>query len=141
MDALEEVATSIYTSSEPYHEFFKYQELLTEFLDFVKSKEPQHEIEEEKVLLPLVKELIDPQKNPEVSIDRMIRDHHRSKELIQDLDKAAERLHDRSADRVLYQVFTKRLHELVWHYRRHIEEENSFIIPLADQMFQQDSAT
>jgi hemerythrin-like domain-containing protein len=36
---------------------------------------------------------------------------------------------------VYFRIYAKRLQELIWHFRRHIEEENSFIIPLADKIF------
>lgn len=136
MDALEEFAGTIDTTENPSIEFEKHLGLLWDFFHFMEVNESQHEIEEEKLLLPAVEKQIQPPFAPEITISRMIRDHQRGKELLTELRESAEKLRESQEKQPVYfRIYAKRLQELIWHFRRHIEEENSFIIPLADKIF------
>jgi len=139
MDTLEEVAGHLDAADEPGIEFQKYEGLLSEFVQFMKTRESQHEIEEEKVLLPAIEALIEPGTIPGISIDRMIQDHRWARTLVLELEEAMSRLSAKGGGECTpYRIFAKRLQELIWHFRRHIGEENSFILPLADRIFEQD---
>jgi hemerythrin-like domain-containing protein len=46
---------------------------------------------------------------------------------------------DENLEDVDFRIFAKRIHEIVWHIRRHIDEENSFVIPLTEKFFTEDS--
>ena len=71
----------------------------------------------------------------------MLKDHEWGRKLIKDLRSLYEQISDAPENiEITFRIFTRRLFEFAWHSRRHIEEENSFVIPLAADTFTDDSA-
>jgi hemerythrin-like domain-containing protein len=138
LDTLEEPALKIESSEDPLEEFLKKRQIIGEFFSFMEVQETQHEKEEEKILLPAIEKRLesDREKLPRITADHLHREHSRGLELVSDLKQLYLDLEEkRPVDKTPYLIFSKGLHELIWHYRRHVQEENSLVLPEADELY------
>jgi hemerythrin-like domain-containing protein len=139
MDAAEALAQQLATSVEPRADFEESREQVEDFLDFMAVEEIQHEKEEEQVLLPVLSQQIDEagKVQPRMSMERMCREHAVGRRLIKELEQRLTQFDQEKAasrDHKHYYVFSEALHDVVWHFRRHISLEDSIILPTTEQL-------
>lgn len=139
MDAAEALARQLATSAEPREDFERSQEQVKAFLDFMAVEEIQHEKEEEQVLLPVLGQQIDEAEKtpPRMSMERMCREHAVGRRLIRELEQKLTQLEQvkaASIEQKQYYALSEALHDVVWHFRRHISLEDSIILPTAEQL-------
>jgi hemerythrin-like domain-containing protein len=139
MDAAEALAQQLATSAEPREDFEESREQVKNFLGFMAVDEIQHEKEEERVLLPVLSQQIDEagKAPPRMSMERMCREHAVGRRLIAELEQKLTQLEQGkigSVEHKRYYVFSEALHDVVWHFRRHIALEDSIILPTAEQL-------
>jgi hemerythrin-like domain-containing protein len=137
MDTLEEIAQSIRTSGNSLDQLEAHQDALKGFFQFMETVELQHQREEEKVLLPVLVSRMNQAKYflPGNAISDRIEEHQRGKKLLSSLKKNWNELRRRRPQQAShYYLFTSRMLDLIWHFRRHIWEENSLILPTAKHL-------
>ena len=127
MDAAEALAQQLATSAEPREDFEESREQVKNFLGFM------------AVLLPVLSQQIDEagKAPPRMSMERMCREHAVGKRLIAELEQKLTQLEQGkigSVEHKRYYVFSEALHDVVWHFRRHIALEDSVILPTAEQL-------
>jgi hemerythrin-like domain-containing protein len=134
MDTLEEIAQSIRTSGNSLDQLEAHQEALQRFFEFMETIELQHQKEEEKVLLPVLASRMNEARHPlpDAVINDRIDEHNKGRELLSDLKQEWNQLRaDKSQQASQYYLFTSKMLDLIWHFRRHIWEENALILPTA----------
>ena len=139
MDAADALAQQLATSAEPQEDFEDNREQVEDFLGFMAVEEIQHEKEEEQVLLPVLSQQIDEagKVQPKMSMERMCREHAVGRQLIRELEQRLNHLDQEKAaspDHTQYHILSEALHDVVWHFRRHISLEDSIILPVAEQL-------
>ncbi len=138
MDAAEALARQLATSVEPQKDFESGRELAKEFLDFMAVEELQHEKEEEQVLLPVLAQQLDEAKPnpPKMSMERMCREHAVGQRLVTELGHKLAQLEEGqgAVKEEQYYLLSEALHDVVWHFRRHMALENSIILPTAERL-------
>lgn len=134
MDALEEVVRDISDSTRPREGFELHSRLVNEFLGFVDTWEVPHEEEEERLLLPILAESLGDEIDPQsrASLLQVRRDHDRGRQLVETVRDRVRQLDGKKPDDPSqYYDLTAILTELIWHFRRHVWEEDSVILPTA----------
>lgn len=137
MDSLEEIAQSIRTSGNSLDRLEAHNESLQSFFDFMEKVDSQHQREEEKVLLPALVSRMNEARHPlpKAAIKDRIQEHTKGSKLLLELKKVWKGLQkDRSQQASQYYLFTSKMLDLVWHFRRHIWEENALILPTAQHL-------
>jgi len=138
MDAAEALAHQVATSAEPQTDFESGRELAKEFLAFMAVEEIQHEKEEEQVLLPVLAQQLDEAKPnpPKMSMERMCREHAVGQRLVKELEHKLAQLEEGqgTVEQEQYYLLSEALHDVVWHYRRHMALENSIVLPSAERL-------
>jgi len=132
MDTLEEIAQSIRTSGNSLDQLEAHHESLDGFFRFMETVEFQHQKEEERVLLPVLASRMNQAKYPlpEAALNDRIGEHARGKEMPASLKKSwIELTVHKSQEASQYYLFTSHMLDLIWHFRRHIWEENALILP------------
>lgn len=132
MDTLEEIAQSIRTSGNSLDQLEAHHESLEGFFHFMETVELQHQKEEERVLLPVLASRMTQAKSPlpEAALNDRICEHAHGKELLTGLKKSwIELTVHKSQEASQYYLFTSHMLDLIWHFRRHIWEENALILP------------
>jgi len=130
MDALEELGKAISESTAPRVEFRQHREELDHLFSFLEKAEPQHEREEENILIPMMDDpqLSSPHRQPAESFKRVCREHDLGMQLLKGIRTSLETIEaDQSEDPADYYRFTSQLTDLIWHYRRHVWLENSLL--------------
>lgn len=137
MDALEEIVHEISKSSQPSEKLVEHKDLLLDYFRFMDEEGNQHELEEERVLHPVLKEQLD-QKGPhesEIPIDRIQLEHSSGQLKVDELESHLQAiLNSDSGDSAECYRFAILLLDLVWHFRTHVWAENSLIIPAAEKL-------
>jgi hemerythrin-like domain-containing protein len=134
MDTLEEIAQSIRTSGNSLDQLEAHQDALQGFFQFMETVEFQHQKEEEKVLLPVLASRMNESNHPlpEAAIQDRIDEHDTGRQLLSELKEAWTLLRsEKSQQASQYYLFTSKMLDLIWHFRRHIWEENALILPTA----------
>lgn len=132
MDTLEQIAQNIRTSGNSMDQLEAHNNALEGFFQFMETVELQHQKEEERVLLPVLASRMSQAKYPlpEAAIHDRIEEHERGKKLLSGLKESwNELLTDRPQQASQYYLFTSQMLDLIWHFRRHIWEENALILP------------
>ncbi len=138
LDAAEAFARQMATSAEPQKDFESSRELVKEFLGFMAVEETQHEKEEEHVLLPVLAQQLDEAEPnpPKMSMGRMCLEHAVGQRLVKELGHQLVQLEqgEGAVKHEQYYFFSEALHDVVWHFRRHMSLENSIILPAAERL-------
>jgi iron-sulfur cluster repair protein YtfE (RIC family) len=137
MDALEEVVRELSESKDPAESFSQNQPVLNRLFDFLDSWEIQHEMEEERLLLPMLKRELKPELDAAAleSMEQISREHAEGQSLVKSLHrKLKDFMETPRDDAPEYYKLSSELNELVWHFRRHVWSENEKILPIADRL-------
>jgi len=138
MDAAEALGLQLATSAQPQEDFESGRELVKEFLGFMAVEELQHEKEEEQVLLPVLAQQLNEAKPnlPKMSMERMCREHAVGQRLVKELGHKLALFEEGRGNyrQEQYYLLSEALHDVVWHYRRHMALENSIILPTAERL-------
>ncbi|MGW8181913.1 MAG: hemerythrin domain-containing protein, partial [bacterium] len=132
METLEKIAQSIRTSGNSHDQLEAHQTSLEAFFRFMETVELQHQKEEERVLLPVLASRMNQAKCPlpEAALNERIVEHTQGKKLLSSLKQSwIELTVHKSQEASQYYLFTSHMLDLVWHFRRHIWEENALILP------------
>ena len=137
MDALEEIAQNIRISGNSLEQLESHSESLSDFFHFMETVEHQHEKEEEKVLLPVLVSRMNQAESPipEDVIHERLEEHDLGRAMLADLkERWKELTATRPSEASPYYLFTGQILDLIWHFRRHIWEENALILPTARRL-------
>jgi hemerythrin-like domain-containing protein len=137
MDALEEAVRDISDSPSPRLGFAQHRRLLNEFLNFIEQWEVPHEQEEERILLPVLEQRLRESADPHsaAAMLQVCRDHDRGGQLADQVRELFRELDERRpVEASGYYDLTSVLTDLIWHFRRHIWEEDSIILPTAERL-------
>jgi hemerythrin-like domain-containing protein len=137
MDAAEAVAKDLQASTQLQVEFFENLELIKKIFEFMKSDERQHEEEEERVRLPVLKTQMDNSRFPlqPISVQKVSKEHRHGRKLVSELESETRGVEKtKPKDLARYTDFSGKLLELVWHFRRHVWAENSGILAATERL-------
>jgi len=132
MDTLEEIAQNIRTSGNSLAQVEAHQNALIGFFEFMETVDLQHQKEEEKVLLPVLAFRMNQAKYPlpDAAINDRIEEHNLGKQLLSALKTSWNALMMHKPQQASqYYLLTSQMLDLIWHFRRHIWEENALILP------------
>jgi hemerythrin-like domain-containing protein len=137
MDTLEEIAQDIRTSGNSLDQVEAHRDALKRFFEFMESVELQHQKEEERILLPVLASRMDQTRYPlpNAAIHDRIMEHERGRSLLSKLKKNwNDLIKNRPHEASRYYMFTSQMLDLIWHFRRHIWEENALILPTVNHL-------
>ena len=137
MDALEEVVRELSESTDPAKSFGQNQPVLDRLFEFLESWEVQHETEEERLLMPLLKSRLNPELDALTlkSLERISQEHAQGQSLVRSLHRRLNEFIDAPRDNAPeYYKLSSELNELVWHFRRHVWSENQLMLPAAERL-------
>lgn len=136
VDALEGVIQEMVKSPQPLAEVKKNHSLLWEFCEFIETDGLQHEKEEERVLIPVLKKRLEKVENPlpESSIDRICSEHGSGARLVEDLKRQLRTIESGNVGDGACDRLSAILVDVIWHFRRHIWAESLIILPTARKL-------
>ena len=137
MDTLEEIAQNIRMSGNSLELLESHREALADFFHFMETVEHQHQKEEEKVLLPVLAFRMSQEQSPipEAVIHERLEEHDLGERMLSNLKERWRELREtQPSEPSPYYLFTSQMLDLVWHFRRHIWEENGLILPTARKL-------
>jgi hemerythrin-like domain-containing protein len=143
MDALEDVGTELDQTLNPGSVMDEQKALLLQIFDFLLENQAQHQREEERILLPILKKQLDRETGAQSieTVRQVCREHRRGRQLIEQAAAGLERLltdHQRQTTDA-YRQFSRSLLELVEHYREHVKTEDLIVFPTARRLVPDDA--